>query len=96
MKMENHKTKGMAGTRNYRGLNLTLIQTLRQKIEALRESEEKFEIIFESIPDGILLADISTMKFSIGNKAILHMLGYTMDEIKKMSVNDIHPKKDLP
>jgi PAS domain S-box-containing protein len=96
MKMENHKTKGMAGTRNYQGLNLTLIQTLRQKIEALRESEEKFEIIFESIPDGILLADISTMKFSIGNKAILHMLGYTMDEIKKMSVNDIHPKKDLP
>jgi len=86
----------MTGTRNYQGLNITLIQTLRQKIEALRESEEKFETIFESIPDGILLADVNTMKFSIGNKAMLHMLGYTLDELKKLGVADIHPKKDLP
>jgi PAS domain S-box-containing protein len=81
---------------DYQNLNTTLIQTLRKKIEALKESEEKFETIFESIPDGVLLADINTMKFSFGNKAILHMLGYTADEIKKLSVNDIHPKKDLP
>ncbi len=86
----------MEDRKKYDGLNTTLIQTLRKKIEELRESEEKFETIFESIPDGVLLADVSTMKFSFGNKAILCMLGYTADEIKKLSVNDIHPKKDLP
>jgi PAS domain S-box-containing protein len=82
--------------RNFNELNTTLVYNLKKKIEELKESEEKFERIFESIPDGVILADTSTMKFSICNNAMLHMLGYTADEIKKLGVNDIHPKEALP
>ncbi len=94
MNMEKHEED--RAKEGYLGLNVTLVHTLKKKIEALKESEEKFETIFESIPDGVILADTSTMKFSIGNEAILRMLGYTLDELKKLGVTDIHPKKDLP
>ena len=46
--------------------------------------------------DGILLADIETKKFPMYNKMICKMLGYTGEEMTHLSVNDIHPEKDLP
>jgi PAS domain S-box-containing protein len=81
---------------NYQKLNTTLIQTLRKKIDELRASEEKFKNIFDNASDGILLAYLSTKKFAVANKTICNMLGYSEDELKNLSVNDIHPKKDLP
>jgi PAS domain S-box-containing protein len=71
--------------------------TDRKKAESeLWESEEKFKAIFESATDGILLANMETMKFYMGNKKIFQMLGYTEDEIINLGVTDIHPKADLP
>ena len=64
--------------------------------EALGESEERFKTIFEGANDGILLADMENKIFSTGNKAICRMLGYNLDEIKKLGVMEIHPKEDLP
>ncbi len=64
--------------------------------EMLRESEEKFKTIFDGSIDGILIADIESKKFLMGNKAICKMLGYSPDEIEKLSVKDIHRKEDLP
>ena len=62
----------------------------------LKESEEKFRIIFDNAIDGILLADMKTRKFHTGNKMICRMLGYSLKEIKKLEVGDIHPEKVLP
>ncbi|MBI4842853.1 MAG: PAS domain S-box protein [Nitrospirae bacterium] len=64
--------------------------------KALAESEEKFRTIFDNATDGILLADIEEKMFYTGNTKICEMLGYTLDEIKKLGVMDIHPEKDLP
>src|SRR4030042_2976493 len=64
--------------------------------EALRESEEKFKTIFDGSIDGILVADIENKKFLMGNKAICNMLGYSQDEIKNLSMMDIHPRADSP
>ncbi|GIL19644.1 MAG: PAS domain-containing sensor histidine kinase [Candidatus Jettenia sp.] len=64
--------------------------------EALKESEQKFRAIFDNATDGILLADIETRQFFLGNKAICHILGYSHDEIRDLKVIDIHPGKDLP
>ncbi|MEW5900925.1 MAG: PAS domain S-box protein, partial [Acidobacteriota bacterium] len=64
--------------------------------EALKESEERFRTILDSVVDGILVADIETKKFYTGNKAICQMLGYSLEEIKNLGVPDIHPEKDLP
>lgn len=63
--------------------------------ESLRESEERFKAIFNSAIDGILMADPNTKKLFLGNNAICQMLGYTMDEIKTLSVADIYPKESL-
>jgi PAS domain S-box-containing protein len=62
---------------------------------ALKESEEKFRAIFDNALEGILLAHPETKKFFTGNNAICSMLGYDLEEIKKLGVMDIHPKEDL-
>jgi PAS domain S-box-containing protein len=68
----------------------------RQKAEdALRDSEEKLNIIFNSTNDGILVADAQTRKFITGNRTICKMLGYTLEEIKTLGIDDIHPAESL-
>lgn len=62
----------------------------------IRDSEERFRVIFDNSLDGILLADIETMKFYSGNRAICSMLGYEPDEIPSLGVRDIHPDWGLP
>jgi len=61
----------------------------------LRESEERYKILFKGTADGILLADIETKQFKYANPAICRMLGYTKKEMEKMYVYDIHPEEDL-
>ena len=69
----------------------------RKQVEAaLRESEDKFRSIFEQATDGIMIADAETKKHIEANKAMCIMLGYSRDEIVGLSVDDIHPKEDLP
>jgi PAS domain S-box-containing protein len=52
--------------------------------------------MFDSSNDGILIADVDNKKFFTGNKAICDMLGYSIEEIRKIGVSDIHPKENLP
>lgn len=61
----------------------------------LIEVENKFESIFNNARDGILLADTKTKKFISANKRICNMLGYTYEELMKLGVEYIHPKKEL-
>ena len=69
----------------------------REQAEAaLRESENKFRSIFEQATDGIMIADAETKKLINANKSMCAMLGYACDEIVGLSVDDIHPKEDLP
>ena len=69
----------------------------RKNAEAiLHEAEEKFRAIFESALDGIVLADVETKQFIIGNPAICRMLGYSPEEFVRLGVTDIHPQEDLP
>ncbi len=63
--------------------------------KALRESEERYKILFQGTADGILLADIETKQFKYANPAICRMLGYTKKEMEEMYVYDIHPEEDL-
>ena len=71
--------------------------TERKRAETmLHESEEKFRAIFDSALDGIVLSDVETKRFAIGNPAICRMLGYSPEEITRIGVSDIHPQQDLP
>lgn len=68
----------------------------RKRVEKmLTESEQRLRAIFDNATDGILLADPETKKFSAGNKMICQMLGYGLDELENLSIDDIHPEEQL-
>ena len=70
--------------------------TERKKIEKkLKESEEKFKAVFECSNDGILAADTKTKRFVFANPKICKITGYSAEELLKLNLDDIHPKKDL-
>ena len=70
--------------------------TERERAEGiLRESVERFRTLFEAAAEGILITDIETKKQKYANPAICTMLGYSQEELTKMSVSDIHPKGSL-
>jgi PAS domain S-box-containing protein len=60
----------------------------------LKESEERYRAVFEGCSEGILLAEVETLRFHFANPAICAFLGYTDEELRNMSVPEIHPAKD--
>ena len=85
-----------AGTfRGYRGVDRDITERKRAD-EALRESEERFRVIFDNAIDGVLLTAWEDGKFHTGNRMICTLLGYSLEEIKNMGVADIHPAQDMP
>ncbi|MCF6365033.1 MAG: PAS domain S-box protein [Bacteroidales bacterium] len=68
---------------------------LKEAKEKAEENEKKFSVLFNNASIGILVADVKTRKFQFANPAICKLLGYTENELKKMSVNNIHPKESL-
>ncbi len=57
--------------------------------EALRESEQRFRILFEQSPDGVLILDPATARPLEFNEAAHRQLGYSREEFARLSVADI-------
>ena len=69
----------------------------RKKSErVLKESEEKFRVIFEDARDGIILVDGESRKIHAANRSFCEMLQYTFDEVMQLGVSDYHPEESLP
>ena len=68
----------------------------RKAEEKLRESEERFRILFEQATDGMLLADAETKRLMLANPQMHRMLGYSEEELRKLTVVDLHPAAELP
>ncbi|MBF0123409.1 MAG: PAS domain S-box protein, partial [Candidatus Omnitrophica bacterium] len=82
-----------------RKLFLTTFRDISQRKkleETLKESEEKFRVVFDHATDGMSMADPATKRQALCNRQMAQMLGYTQSEYLKLSVEDIHPKADLP
>lgn len=56
-------------------------------------SLEAANALLERNLDAILLADIETMQLVYANKAAERMLGYSQKQIRKLFVEDLHPKE---
>ncbi|MBW1744130.1 MAG: PAS domain S-box protein [Deltaproteobacteria bacterium] len=85
---------GMWGHKSFG--KFTIPRAKRKRADkALKESEERYRAVFEGAAEGILVADVETKEFKYANPGICRMLGYTEQELKRMSVSDIHPKDDL-
>ena len=68
----------------------------KQSEEALLRAEERFRLIFEGSADGILAADVKTRRFAFANPRICEITGYSLEELLELSIDEIHPEKDLP
>jgi PAS domain S-box-containing protein len=61
--------------------------------EALRQSHDELRAIYESLGDGLLVADRATLRLVRANAAICSMLGYSEEELLSMSIPALHPKE---
>ena len=61
---------------------------------ALRESEERFRGIFEISPMGIVLINTESQEFLEANEGFLRIIGYTLEELHSLKVQDITPPED--
>ncbi len=75
-------------------LQLELIERKRAA-ERLADSGERYRTLFEGAAEGILVTDIEGQQFKYANPASCRMLGYTMEELTRLGVVDIHPKEAL-
>ncbi|NBD34585.1 MAG: PAS domain S-box protein, partial [Chloroflexi bacterium] len=66
----------------------------KQAEEALRESEERFRDVFETSPIGIAMVDTATQLFLDANDGLLRILGYSLDELKQLTVMDVTHLED--
>lgn len=62
--------------------------THRKKIEAeLRKSEQRFSALFNQTHDAVFILDLNGQHLAANQRAA-HMLGYRLDEISHLSVNE--------
>lgn len=54
-----------------------------------READQRYRVIFEQSPFGVVVIDPATARFIEFNQATHEQLGYTRDELAAMSLNDI-------
>ncbi len=64
----------------------------KQAEEALRESAEQYRVITNTSMDGFVVSD-QVGRFLDMNEAYCHMLGYSRDELLKMSIPDIEAEE---
>jgi PAS domain S-box-containing protein len=72
------------------------ITAKKQAENALQQSHDELQAIYDGMVDGLLVTDIETLHFVRANASICRMLGYSETELRSLSVKDIHPAEALP
>ncbi len=66
----------------------------KQAEESLRESEDRYRLLFESNPLPLWVYDLETLKFLAVNDAAIVHYGYSQEEFLSMTIMDIRPPED--
>ncbi|MFY9529029.1 MAG: response regulator [Candidatus Acidiferrales bacterium] len=61
----------------------------------MRESTERFQVLFENNPHPTWVYDVETIHFLEVNKAAVEKYGYSRDEFLAMRITDIRPPEDV-
>jgi PAS domain S-box-containing protein len=67
----------------------------KHSVEALRASELRYRRLFETAKDGILILDAKTGRISDVNPYLVHLLGYSHDELMGKPLWEVGPFKDI-
>jgi PAS domain S-box-containing protein len=69
----------------------------RQKmLEAIRASEERYHLLFDSNPIPSMAFDLQTLRFIAVNEAAVAHYGYTREEFLSLSIRDIYTPEEMP
>ena len=83
-----------AGDRGGESFVLAIIRDIterKQAEQALRESEGRYRVLFETSPEGILIAETDSQSITYANLSMCEMLGYGESELCRMKVEDLLP-----
>jgi PAS domain S-box-containing protein len=61
----------------------------KQAMQELSETKEKYQALFDQLPDPIAVIDLETNQFFEHNKKLCQFLGYSPDEIPNLKPTDI-------
>ena len=69
----------------------------RAKLEAeLRDSEERYRLLFESTPQPIWVYDEETLRFLAVNEAAVQTYGYSRAEFLSMTISELRSPEEVP
>ena len=64
--------------------------------QALKDSEERYRILFERNPLPMFVYNTVNRKFLTANEAAIRHYGYSVEELMEMTIMDIRPEEDVP
>ena len=71
--------------------------TARKEAEIkLRESENKYRILFADNPQPMLVYDLETLAVLEVNQTAVDFYGYSKDEFLSMTIKELHPTEEFP
>jgi PAS domain S-box-containing protein len=72
------------------------VTELRRADRAVRESEARYRLLFESSPQPMWVVDLKTLDYLAVNDAAIRHYGYTRKEFLSMKSTQIRPEEDIP
>lgn len=67
----------------------------RQMEEALRQSEERYRLLFDHNPLPMWLFDVETLRFLAVNDTAVQKYGFSHEEFLQLTIDRIRPEEDL-